>query len=305
MGRIRSRHQRRELHYASAYGVNCVRVFLHYLIYKKKKEALLRDMEDFLTRADKYHIKVEFIFFDSCWNQPPGDLLSPGYKYPSPIYGAHNSSWLQSPGKDALTHYQENKDTLKAYVQDIVNAHKDDTRIAFWETYNEPAEDDAVKRLLADSIQWIHETGTTIPVTATSGQWFPGRASSDFLTFHDYNSSDWLPKEGSEALCTECMNRKDQSVASVVSQFRGRCGFIVWELGIGRDNCRFSWDQKVGSAAKSENVVPFHGLIYPDGHPWSLDDMRAYMGEAEFAKAPFFKVRYYLDPNSLRRPRTR
>ncbi len=212
----------RELHYASVYGVNCVRVFLHYLIYKKKSEALLRDIEDFLTRADKYHIKVEFIFFDHAGTSRPAISSRPGTNIRPPFNGAHNSSWLQSRGKDVLAHYEENKDTLKAYVQDIVTAHRDDPRIAFWETYNEPAKDDAVKRLMADAIQWIHETGSTIPVTATSGEWFPGRASSDFLTFHDYNSSDWLPKEGSEALCTECMNRKDQSVASVVSQFRGR-----------------------------------------------------------------------------------
>src|ERR1700733_2072117 len=48
----------RELHYASVYGFNCVRVYLHYAIYLKKKEALLKDMEDFLTWADKYGIKT-------------------------------------------------------------------------------------------------------------------------------------------------------------------------------------------------------------------------------------------------------
>ena len=128
----------RELHYASVYGFNCVRVYLHYDIYLKKKEALLKDIEDFLTRADKYGIKTEFVFFDDCWNQPDKEMLSPDYKYPAPIFGVHNSRWLVSPGEDVRRHYAENKDRLKAYVQDIVNAHKDDKRIAFWETYNEP-----------------------------------------------------------------------------------------------------------------------------------------------------------------------
>src|ERR1700733_3798734 len=48
----------RELHYASIYGINCVRVYLHYGIYLKKKEVLLKDIEDFLSRADKYGIKT-------------------------------------------------------------------------------------------------------------------------------------------------------------------------------------------------------------------------------------------------------
>ena len=52
----------RELHYASVYGINCIRVYLHFDIYLKKKEALLKNIEDFLTRAGKYGIKTEFVF---------------------------------------------------------------------------------------------------------------------------------------------------------------------------------------------------------------------------------------------------
>ncbi len=115
----------RELHYASIYGINCVRVYLHFDIYLKKKDALLKDIEDFLTRADKYGIKTEFVFFDDCWNQPDADILSPDYKYPAPIFGVHNSRWLVSPGENVRQHYAEYQDRLKAYVQDIVNAHKD------------------------------------------------------------------------------------------------------------------------------------------------------------------------------------
>ena len=91
----------RELHYASAYGINVVRVYLHYLVYLKKRDALLADIADFLGRADKYGIRTEFVFFDDCWNQPPADLLSPGYRYPAPVPGVHNSQWLVCPGDDA------------------------------------------------------------------------------------------------------------------------------------------------------------------------------------------------------------
>src|ERR1035437_10633771 len=111
----------RELHYASVYGINCVRVYLHYGIYLKKKDVLLKNIEDFLTRANKYGIKTEFVFFDDCWNQPDKEMLSPNYKYPAPIFGVHNSRWLVSPGEDVRKHYAEHKDRLKAYVQDIVN----------------------------------------------------------------------------------------------------------------------------------------------------------------------------------------
>ncbi|HVU28755.1 MAG TPA: hypothetical protein VHG71_13630, partial [Verrucomicrobiae bacterium] len=227
----------RELHYASVYGINCVRVFLHYDIYLKKKDALLDDIENFLTLADRYGIKVEFVFFDDCWNQPDKEILSPDYKYPAPIFGVHNSRWLVSPGEDVRQHYAENQARLKAYVQDIVNAHKDDKRIAFWETYNEPNNSAETRQLLHDAYEWIHETGTTIPLTAT-GHGFAGDAYSDFASWHEYGGYDYIGAP--DGLNTECMNRSGQSVPGIVEHFKGKTGFIFWELGIGRDNCRFT-----------------------------------------------------------------
>jgi PA14 domain len=284
----------RELHYASVYGFNCVRVYLHYAIYLKKKDALLADIEDFLTRADKYGIKTEFVFFDDCWNQPPKELLLPDYQYPAPLPGVHNSRWLVSPGEEVRRHYAENRDQLKAYVQDIVNAHKDDRRIAFWETYNEPNQSPETRQLLQDSFVWIHETGTKIPVSAT-GRGFAGDPYSDFKTWHEYGGYSYTGAP--EELCSECMNRKEQTVPGIVEHFQGKTGFILWEFGIGRDNCRFAWDENRDHPRKDEAVKPFHGVVYPDGHPWSMDDVKALLGPDGFAAAKLFAVEYYRDAN--------
>ncbi len=239
----------------------------------------------------------ELVFFDSCWNNVGDDVLKPDYKYPAPIYGVHNSQWLKGPSQDILNnHYAERKDKLKAYVQDIVNAHKDDPRIAFWETYNEPDKSSvAVSQLMADSLDWVHETGSKIPVTATGGE-FRGDGYSDFMSWHQYGGNYWMDREPITSLCTECMNRQGQTVPGIVSHYKGKVGYIMWEFGIGRDNCRFAWDQKREHPAKEENLAPFHGIVYPDGHPWSVDDVRALLGKDGFAKAPLFTVDYYLDP---------
>ena len=288
----------RELHYASVYGINCVRVFLHFDIYLKKKEALLNDIEDFLTRADKYGIKTEFIFFDDCWNQPDINILSPDYKYPAPIFGVHNSRWIVSPGENVRANYAAYRDRLKSYVQDIVKAHKDDKRIAFWETYNEPNWSAETRQLLKDSYDWIHETGTTIPITAT-GVDFPGDQYSDFKSWHEYDGSYDHNNHPitSDSLCTECMNRQSQSVPGVVEHFKGKTGFTMWEFGIGRDNCRFAWGENRDSPRQTEATTPFHGIVYPDGHPWSVDDVKALLGPEGFANAPLFNVEYYKDAN--------
>ena len=285
----------RELHYASVYGINCVRVYLHYFIYLKKPETLLKNIEDFLTRADKYGIKVEFVFFDDCWNEPSRDILKADYHYPNPVFGVHNSRWLLSPGHEVLKHYEENRDRLKAYVQDVIKAHLNDPRIAFWETYNEPhAKTPGLLNLIKDSQIWAHETGTKIPVTATGAE-FCGDPYSDFLTWHNYRHDYKFTNDPIYALNTECMCRKEQSVPDLITRFKGKTGFIVWEFGIGRDDCRFYWGEEATKPAADEHDKPFHGLVYADGHPWSTNDIQAWLGAEAYAKLPIFHVTYYRD----------
>jgi hypothetical protein len=286
----------RELHYASVYGINVVRVYLHYYVYLKKKAALLASVEDFLQRADKYGIRTEFVFFDDCWNQPPKDLLSADYRYPAPVPGVHNSRWLVCPGDEVRTHYDQHRAGLKAYVQDIVRAHRADPRVAFWEIYNEPNNSEATVRLERDAMGWIKETGTAIPATAT-GREFSGGPFSDFPSWHEYGAYAVLGD--AQSLCTECMNRQGQGVPGVVSHFKGKVGYIMWEFGIGRDNCRFSWSDKPEKPRGDEPPTPFHGIVYPDGHPWSIGDARALLGPGDFARAHFFRVTYYKDDSFL------
>ena len=282
----------RELHYASVYGINVVRVYLHYYVYLKKKGALLGSIEDFLQRADKYGIKTEFVFFDDCWNQPPKDLLSSDYRYPAPIPGVHNSRWLVCPGDDVRSHYEQHRAGLKSYVQDIVRAHRADPRVAFWEIYNEPNNSEATVRLERDAMGWIKETGSAIPATAT-GKEFSGGPFSDFPSWHEYGG--YAVEGDGHSLCTECMNRQGQGVPGVVSHFRGRVGYIMWEFGIGRDNCRFAWSENREKPRKDETPTPFHGIVYPDGHPWSIADARALLGPSDFARTHFFRVTYFKD----------
>lgn len=245
--------------------------------------------------ADKYGIKVEFVFFDDCWNEPSKDILKPDYQYPPPVFGVHNSRWLVSPGHEALTHYAEHRERLQAYVQDVVKAHLQDPRVAFWETYNEPkAKTPGLLQLIKDAQQWVHETGTTIPVTAT-GAGFCGDPYSDFLTWHNYNHDYKYTADPVHALNTECMCRKEQNIPDLIAHYKDKTGFIVWEFGIGRDDCRFYWGETEAKPAADEHDRPFHGLVYADGHPWSAADIQAWLGAAAYAKLPVFHVTYFRD----------
>jgi hypothetical protein len=290
----------RELYYASIYGINCVRVYLHYLVWNKDKTRFLKNIEDFLTRADKYGIKTEFVFFDDCWDPSP----SISKTYPKPLEGVHNSRWVQCPGDSVKADYEKYKASLKAYVQDVVNAHKEDKRIAFWEPYNEPGNGksgiyyDVTNQILTDSRIWIKDTGSEIPMTSTDFANTEAIFMSDFYSWHPYDSSYTYPvfdyKSGK--LVTEGMRRREkdaQTIPGMVDAYykKGK-GFIVWEFGIGRDNCRFSWSENRETPANNEPTIPFHGIVYPDGHPWSIDDVKAIMGDS-YNKLSIFNVEYY------------
>lgn len=210
----------RELSYAHTYGINFVRVFLHNLLWKNDSAKLLANLEDFLQLADKYGIKVEIVFFDDCWDDHP----VPGPQLP-PRYGAHNSRWVEAPGDDIKANYAANKEDLKSYVQGIVNAHKNDPRIAFWNIYNEPSNgesglmDQITKQIMNDTRIWIKETGSSLPVSSTGAQ-FSGGPTSDFITWHPYESDYPTPFGVSkQILADETMNRLTQSVPGVVRHY--------------------------------------------------------------------------------------
>ena len=219
---------------------------------------------------------MTFIFFDDVGNIEPPHLAP----YDAPLRGIHNSQMQGCPGRDIIDqHYGAYRPHLKKYVQAIVNAHSHDPRILFWQTYNEPSHVTNLP-LLEDAYAWIKETGSAIPVSATGGGAFYGSYFSDFPTFHSYLDSNGPPTQnmvlgegGSEHLCTETLNRPGVDVLKLVKYFSERkTGWIIWELMIGRDNCRFPWGSPQGAP---EPVMPFHGLRYPDGHPWSEKEIKA------------------------------
>jgi hypothetical protein len=279
----------RELSYAQVYGFNAVQIYLHWMLYDTYGQTFLNNFEDFLQRANKYGIKVIPIFYDDCGNVDPPHLAP--YNPPTP--GIHNSQMNTCPGNDLRdNHYSEFKARLQSYVQAVVNAHKTDARIMAWETCNEPIKNQPTQTMVADAYSWIKATGTTIPVIATSGGFLGGKYS-DFYTFHVYDGY-YGADGGSEHLNTECLNRRadgtGQNFSTMMDYFTTRqTGFMIWDLMIGRDNCRFPWGSPLNAP---EPTVPFHGFIYPDGHPWSLAEAQKLKGN-DLSTAPVFNVEYF------------
>lgn len=290
----------RELAYAKLYGFNMVQVYLHWIVWERHGREYLDRIEDFLVRADRHGLKVNFIFWDDCGH------VEPSLEFQLPVPGRHNSQMMTNPShkirdsKDAL---EEHRAKFGMYVSEIAERFKNDGRISFWQIYNEAMgaketyrtseTDQNIDTLLRWTMDWIKATGTTIPVTATYGG-FQGAKYSDFPSYHSYAApGQALPNAdgGPEHLCTETLNRPNAGMEKIFTDIVAKKnGFVAWELMIGRDNCRYPWGHPDGLA---EPEVPFHGVIYPDGHPWSVDEVKTLLGPVAFAALPVFEATYY------------
>ena len=56
----------RELGWLAALGMNSMRVFLHDLLWQQDAAGFQKRIDTFLAIADKHHIKILFVLFDSC-----------------------------------------------------------------------------------------------------------------------------------------------------------------------------------------------------------------------------------------------
>lgn len=285
----------RELGWAEELGFNCMRVFLHHLLWEQDRDGFVKRIGSYLDCADSHGIMTMFVFLDDCWNE----TASLGVQ-PVPVRGRHNSGWLKDPG--ALYYgpagsgkdYSDDKDAveslLKSYVQDIMTEFKDDGRIFAWDLYNEPGGGQDPDRyyersfpLLRKIFAWAREVSPSQPIT--SGIWSPRLSemnhwqilNSDIITYHTYEDPeshmhmiDTLRKYNRPMVCTEYMARTQNSTfANTMPMLRANgIGAVNWGFVSGKTNTIFSWDTINAPMDADEPELWFHDILRADGAPY-------------------------------------
>jgi hypothetical protein len=292
----------RELGWAQQLGFTGVRVFLHNLLWQQDARGFLNRMNQFLDLADKHHIKVAFVLFDSCWNPDP--KLGP---QPAPRPFVHNSGWVQSPGREYMAH-PERLDELKPYVQGVVGHFRNDKRIAFWDVYNEPDnlnkpayfEEEPTNKLtsalmlLKKVFVWARKVNPCQPLT--SGVWLgdwadPTKLSafekvqlgqSDIITFHNYGKLaiveecvQNLRRYHRPIICTEYMARPMGSTFDpILGYFKKKgVGAYNWGFVSGKTQTIYPWDSWTKTYT-NEPPVWFHDILHTDGTPYRLQEVQ-------------------------------
>ncbi|HVU46007.1 MAG TPA: cellulase family glycosylhydrolase [Terracidiphilus sp.] len=287
----------RELAWGESLGMNTMRVFLHNLLWEQDPDGFRHRIDQFLTIAAKHHIRPIFVLFDSCWDPDP--KLGPQRP---PIPGVHNSGWVQAPGR-AILEDPHQYQRIRGYVQGVVGAFANDTRILAWDIWNEPDNGNAssygkrepanktalVLALLPQVFTWARAAHPTQPLT--SGVWAGDWSSlntmspmarlqiqeSDVISFHNYGWPEVFEQRIRELqqfhrplICTEYMARGAGSTFDTILPLAKKyhVAAINWGLVQGKTQTYLPWDSWQRPYVLESPVVWFHDIFYADGRPY-------------------------------------
>ena len=307
-----------ELGWAQSLGMNTMRVFLHDLLWQQDSAGLRKRVDVFLAIAARHHIRPMFVFFDSVWDPRPH--LGPQHP---PTPGVHNSGWVQSPGARSLADTNQYP-RLKAYVQGLVQAYRNDPRVLAWDLWNEPGAEnresygkvelpdkvDRVTALLPQVFEWARAVRPTQPLTSgvcclesdPDGSNL-GRLpqvqlrESDIVTFHNYGGPEsfrrqltWLKKYNRPVICTEYMARTTGSTFEAVLPIgkEERVGMINWGFVAGKTQTYLPWDSWQHPYVERQPAVWHHEVLRPNGMPYrqaEMDLIRRLTGVEKDARA--------------------
>jgi hypothetical protein len=296
----------RELGWAQGLGFTSMRVFLHDKLWEQDSAGFLKRLDQFLTIADKHHIQIMFVIFDSCWDPYPA--LG---KQRAPKPGVHNSGWVQSPGLEILKDSQK-QDRLKPYVQGVIGHFAHDKRVVIWDLFNESdntndssygADDKTYDKagkaleLMKKTYAWAREVNPDQPLTTCVWKAWLGQfgdesklsdtekfdlANSDVISFHCYDPIDGMTKVvenlkryNRPLICTEYMARPQKSTFGTILPYLKKENIAAYNWGFvsGKSQTIYPWDSWEGKQYTSEPPVWFHDIFRANGVPYKEEEV--------------------------------
>ena len=243
----------RELQTAEKAGYNACRVFLPFILWENEHNTFMKNLEVFLGLAEKCGLQVVPILFDDCAFSNLEPYLG---RQKDPVLGIHNSGWTPSPGfkiADDPSALPE----LENYVKEIIEIYAHDSRILFWDLYNEPGNSDRREKclpLLHSVFAWAREIGPSQPLTAGVWAWesydLEALELSDIISYHDYLGLaetkarvEPFLKDGRPVYCTEWLHRQNNNNFSTHLPYyrKNHIGVFQWGLVVGRTQTNLNW----------------------------------------------------------------
>ena len=289
----------RELGWAESLGMNTMRVFLHNLPWQQDSDGFLQRIDQFLSVADKHHIRIMFVLLDSVWD--PNPHLG---KQREPRPHIHNSGWVQAPGAAVLKDESRWTPELKPYVVGVISHFRDDKRVLIWDLMNEPDNDssqykseelsnkaEVALKLLKQEWEWARSANPSQPLTSGvwKGNWSKSKLSemarfqlenSDVITFHCYDRPKAMKKRIASlrrfhrpVICTEYMARPLGSTFRTILPIlkKQRVGAYNWGFVSGKTQTIYPWDSWEKTYT-GEPPLWFHDIFRSNGTPYDAKE---------------------------------
>lgn len=281
---------RKELQWAADAGMNTLRVFLSYHVWKQEGEVFLAHFEEFLTIAHSCGHTVMPILFDDCaFDYGADPVYGP---QPDPDPNRHNGRWVPSPGFAAADDPGE-RPSLKAYVDAVIGRYREDPRILAWDLYNEPGNTGRQAEslpLLIEAFRWARALSPVQPLSSCiytyEEDWLGMNTViarlSDIINLHSYVSPEVTKAyieaaekaSGRPVIVSEWLHRPfGNTIQSLLPWFHEKKIF-VWQWGLvnGRTQTWLNWDT---SKNADNDTSPWqHDILRADGTPYDPEEIR-------------------------------
>ncbi|MGF1484150.1 MAG: 1,4-beta-xylanase [Opitutales bacterium] len=306
----------RELKWGRELGFNTHRVYLHDLVWQADPEGFYQRMDQFLDLCAAAGCRPFFVFFDDC--HFPTCELGP---QPQPVPGYHNSGWVSAPDRASALRMacgaasEELRQRLRGYLQGTLERFRDDTRVLFWELYNEPGRGagtvtaferrhpadleygNLACRFVQQTWEWAREVAPSQPVASnTAGcvgevNWAINFMNSDVQSIHVYDPADETERILQQflqfdrpVLMTEYMARPCGSTFQAILPLlkQHKVAAINWGLVSGKSGTIWPWESRaVDGKFAPARVLREQGRVaqrieeLPEPEVWFHDILRA------------------------------
>jgi len=303
---------RQELGWAKEIGCNTLRTNLPFIVWQHERDKLRQHLDDFLTVAAKNSLAVMLCLLDDCGFSGDHPYFGP-QKPPTPgVHNSQaaaspgrnivmdKSQWpeIELYVKDIITSF---RDDPRIFMWDLYNEPGNNLIFkADGEQFFDPRLENYSYELMNNVFEWAREIAPRQPLT--TGGWYGHQAVekgsaliqnhfidtkafelSDIITFHSYHPIKQVKQLINDLqtyerpiMCTEWMAR--QAGSRIQDQLpifhREKIGCYQWGFVNGRTQTHIPWPvflEKTSGVA--EQTGWFHDLLYPDGTPYSQDEI--------------------------------
>jgi len=280
---------RRELGWARKAGLNSLRIFVAACQWESRREIVKSRLDQFLDYAKELGFSVMLTLQPNTYMIPGNDLDQEEDPFILKFRpGVHDGGWTYKGARifDCNGQWKEDKEGIGNFVTDIVTCYGQDSRVTFWDMYNECHEGNV--ELMEYCFAKAREVDPMQPLTAC----WRAFEISDVTTFHCYvrphqeidkewpgihemnfeQESERALNTGRPVMCTECLARTFGNDLDVIlpNYSRDHIGFYIWGLVAGTAQYHFPWGWPEGSP---EPKRWFHCIFYPDGTPFDQSEI--------------------------------